>query len=252
MLELICLLLAAFGVGTLIGAVGIGGILLIPALTAFAGLGIHEAMATALFTFAFTGITGTVMFQRQGSIDWRVTVPVCAGAIPFAFLGAWLNSLTGATVLALLLAAVIIFAGVYTLAAWRGMRDPVFHGDHGLQRVLLTAIGAVSGLGSGWTGVGGPALSVPLMVLFGFPALISVGVSQVIQIIAAVSGTLGNLSFGTIDFAIAAVVTVLEIAGVYVGARIAHAVSPGPLKQFVAWLCIAVGIFLVVRALGTA
>jgi hypothetical protein len=252
LLELICLLLAAFGVGALIGTVGIGGILLIPALTALAGLGIHEAMATALFTFAFTGITGTVMFQRQGSIDWRVTIPVCAGAIPFAFLGAWLNSLTRPTVLALLLAAVIIFAGIYTLATWRGMRDPAFHGDHGLQRSLLTAIGAVSGLGSGWTGVGGPVLSVPLMVLFGFPALPSIGASQVIQIIAALSGTLGNLNFGTINFSVAAAVTILEIAGVYVGARIAHAVSPGPLKRFVAWLCIIVGAFLVARALGFA
>jgi len=252
LLELICLLLAAFGVGTLIGAVGIGGILLIPALTAFAGLGIHEAMATALFTFAFTGITGTVMFQRRGSIDWRVTIPVCAGAIPFAFLGAWLNSLTGPTALALLLAAVIIFAGIHTLATWRGPRDPAFHGDRGLQRALLTAIGAVSGLGSGWTGVGGPALSVPLMVLFGFPALPSIGASQVIQIIAALSGTLGNLNFGTVNFPIAATVTVLEIAGVYVGARIAHAVSPGPLKRFVAWLCIVVGVFLIARVMGYA
>ena len=252
MLELICLLLAAFGVGTLIGTVGIGGILLIPALTAFAGLGIQEAMATALFTFAFTGITGTVMFQRRGSIDWRVTIPVCAGAIPFAFLGAWLNSLTRPAVLSLLLAAVIIFAGVYTLVTWRSRRDPAFHGDHGLQHALLTAIGAVSGLGSGWTGVGGPALSVPLMVLFGFAALPSIGASQVIQIIAALSGTLGNLNFGTINFPVAAAVTVLEIAGVYVGARIAHAVSPGPLKRFVAWLCIVVGAFLIVRAMGFA
>lgn len=252
LLELILLLLAAFGVGALIGAVGIGGILLIPALTAFAGLGIHEAMATALFTFAFTGITGTVMFQRRGSIDWRITAPVCAGALPFAFVGAWLNSHTRPTVLALLLAAVIIFAGIYTLAAWRGMRDPTFHANQRLQRALLVSIGAVSGLGSGWTGVGGPALSVPLMVLFGFPALPSIGASQVVQIIAALSGTLGNLNFGTVNFSVAAAVTVLEIAGVYVGARIAHAVSPGPLKRFVAWLCIVVGAFLVARALGFA
>jgi hypothetical protein len=118
--------------------------------------------------------------------------------------------------------------------------------------VLLTAIGAVSGLGSGWTGVGGPALSVPLMVLFGFPALPSIGASQVIQIIAALSGTLGNLNYGTINFPVAAAVTFLEIAGVYVGARIAHSVSPGPLKRFVAWLCIAVGAFLIVRAMGFA
>lgn len=251
-LELILLLLAAFGVGALIGAVGIGGILLIPALTAFAGLGIHEAMATALFTFVFTGITGTVMFQRRGSIDWRVTIPVCAGAIPFAFLGAWLNSLTRPTALALLLAAVIIFAGLHTLATWRGMRDPAFHGDHKLQHALLVSTGGISGLGSGWTGVGGPALSVPLMVLFGFPALTSIGASQVLQIAAALSGSLGNLNFGTVNFPVAAGVTVLEIAGVYVGARIAHAVSPGPLKRFVAWLCIVVGAFLVARAMGFA
>ncbi|MGH8649789.1 MAG: sulfite exporter TauE/SafE family protein [Burkholderiales bacterium] len=252
LLELICLLLAAFGVGMLIGAVGIGGILLIPALSAFAGLGIQEAMATALFTFAFTGITGTLMFQRRGSIDWRITTAVCVGAVPFAFLGAWLNSLTRPTVLELLLAAIIIFAGIHTLATWRGMRDPVFHHNPARQRLLLTVIGSISGLGSGWTGVGGPALSVPLMVLFGFPALASIGASQVIQIVAAASGTLGNLSFGTINFTIAAVVTVLEIAGVIIGSRIVHAVSPGPLKQFVAWLCIAVGIFLIVRALGMA
>ena len=59
MADLTWLLLIAFGVGTLIGAVGVGGILLIPALTAFAGLPIHTAMATALFTFAFTGVAGT-------------------------------------------------------------------------------------------------------------------------------------------------------------------------------------------------
>lgn len=53
-------------------------------------------------------------------------------------------------------------------------------------------------------GVGGPALSVPLLVLFGFPALASIGASQVIQIIAAVSGALGNLRFGAINYKIAA------------------------------------------------
>ncbi|MEK6594643.1 MAG: sulfite exporter TauE/SafE family protein [Pseudomonadota bacterium] len=248
--EFLWLIPIAFGVGVLIGAVGIGGILLIPALSAFAGLGIHEAMATALFTFIFTGITGTVMFQRRGSIDWRVTTPVCIGAVLFAFLGAWMNSLTKPAALALILAGIIVFAGVYTLATWRGLRSPAFDGTQRQQQVLLGAIGSVAGFGSGLTGVGGPALSVPLMVLFGFPALVSIGASQVIQIIAAVSGTLGNLQFGTINFKIAAVVTLLEIAGVFVGARIVHAVNAELLKNFVAALCIAVGVFLIVRVLG--
>jgi uncharacterized membrane protein YfcA len=207
-------------------------------------------MATALFTFAFTGVTGTIMFQRRGSIDWGVTRPVLLGAVFFAFIGAWVNSFTGPGALALILAAVIIFAGVYTLARWHGMPQPPFAGRPAAQRVLLLALGAIAGFGSGLTGVGGPALSVPLMVLCGFPALTSIGTSQVIQIVAAVSGTLANLKYGAIDYSVAATVTLLEIAGVLVGARIVHAVNANLLRKFVALLCVAVGLGLMGRELG--
>ena len=244
------LLLSAFAVGTLIGAVGVGGILLIPALVAFAGLPIHAAMATALFTFAFTGVTGTIMFQRRGSIDWALTRPVLAGAVFFAFIGAWVNSLTGPGALGMLLAGIIIFAGVYTLASWRGIPQPAFHDRKQAQQLLLLALGAAAGFGSGLTGVGGPALSVPLMVLCGFPALTAIGTSQVLQIVAAVAGTLGNLKYGSIDFGVAATVTLLEIAGVLLGARIVHAVNADVLRKFVALLCIVVGSGLLAREMG--
>jgi uncharacterized membrane protein YfcA len=248
--DAVVLLLIAFAVGALIGAVGVGGILLIPALAAFGRLGMHEAMATALFTFTFTGITGTLLFQRKGSIDWRITVPVCAGALLFAFLGAWLNSRMRPQLLGLLLAAVIIFAGIYTLASWRPANRAAFDRRPGAQQALLAGIGSVAGFGSGLTGVGGPALSVPLMVLFGFPALASIGTSQVIQIIAAISGTLGNLKYGAINFALAVPVTCAEVVGVFFGAALAHAVNQLVLRRFVGFLCIPVGVFLIGQALG--
>ena len=65
------LLLAGGIVGFLIGAVGIGGVLLIPALVAVSGLTPHQSSATALFTFMFTGVLSSFLFQRKGSIDWR-------------------------------------------------------------------------------------------------------------------------------------------------------------------------------------
>ena len=52
-------------------------------LALFAGLTIHQAAATSLFTFLFTGILGTWLYQRRGSIDWRISLPVCAAAILF-------------------------------------------------------------------------------------------------------------------------------------------------------------------------
>ena len=207
-------------------------------------------MATALFTFAFTGIAGTIMFQRRGSIDWTFTKPVLAGATLFAFIGAWVNSLTGAGALALILAAIIIFAGVYTLAAWHGIPQPALQGRRQAQQVLLVVLGAVAGFGSGLTGVGGPAISVPLMVMCGFPALTAIGTSQVIQIVAAISGTLANLKYGAIDFGIAALLTLIEIAGVILGARIVHAVNADGLHKFVAVLCIVVGCALIAREIG--
>ncbi|MFN2349453.1 MAG: TSUP family transporter [Thioalkalivibrio sp.] len=73
--------------------------LLIPLLSMLAGLGIHEAMATALATFVTTGLIGTYLFHRKGSIDWRLTVPVCSGAPMFGFAGAYVNSMTNAELL---------------------------------------------------------------------------------------------------------------------------------------------------------
>ncbi len=250
--TLALLLVVSFLVGALIGAVGVGGILLIPALSALAGLTIHEAAATALFTFLFTGVLGTHLFQQRGSIDWKLAVPVCAGAAVSGFFGAWLNSRLHAPQLAVILACVIIFAGVYTLRSWHGSARPALEDRKPEQHALLLGIGAVAGFGSGLTGVGGPALSVPIMVLFGFPALRTIGVSQVIQILAAASGTVGNLRYGAINYHVAAIVTAFEVAGVVLGVHIVHAVNAQMLRRFVALLCVVVGTGLLVRALGLA
>lgn len=236
-------------VGVLIGAVGVGGILLIPALNLLTPLSIQASMATALFTFIFTGIVGSFFFQRRGSIDWTVTVPLCVGGALFGFVGAWANSKLDAKMLALILAALIVLAGVYTLFTGTARQVARFHDRPRLQQVLLFAIGAATGFGSGLTGVGGPALSVPMMVLFGFPALTAIGASQVIQILAAVSGSAGHLAHGIIDIKLAALLTVFEVVGVWLGVHLAHSVDARSLRRAVAVLCILVGAGLVVRSL---
>jgi uncharacterized membrane protein YfcA len=246
---MIWLLGVAVLVGILIGAVGVGGILLIPALNLLTPLSIQTSMATALFTFIFTGIVGTVLFQRRGSIDWAITVPLCAGGALFGFVGAWANALLDARQLALILAVLIAFAGVYTLCSGGSRPSAGFQGRPRLQQLLLFGIGAVTGFGSGLTGVGGPALAVPLMVLFGFPALAAIGASQVIQILAAVSGSIGHLAQGHIDLRLAALLTVFEVAGVWLGVKVGHAVAARALRRTVGVLCVLVGATLVARAL---
>jgi len=247
---IIGLMLVALIVGVLIGAIGIGGVLLIPAINHLAGLSIHASMSTALFTFMFTGILGTFLFNRRRSIDWSIMPPLCLGAAVFGFFGAWANSKMDSGALAILLSSLIIGAGINTIFKRNSQGRPVFHQSPRKQKIVLFVIGGVSGFGSGLTGVGGPVLSVPFMLLFGFNPLTVIGASQVIQVLAAVSGTAGNLQFGSIDFRLAVTLTVFEIVGVVFGVVMVHALSANYLRGTVGVVCVLAGAGLLMRALG--
>lgn len=228
---------------------GVGGVLLIPALALLGGLDIHQAAATGLFTFLFTGSLGTWLFYRRGSMDWRMTAPVCGGAVVFSYVGAMVNSLVETRLLVLIIAAIIVFAGVYVLLPSRRAEGNFRDGRSPAQQALLVGVGAVAGFGSGLSGAGGALFSVPTMMVLGFVPLAAIGTSQVLQIVVAVSGTIGNLQFGSVDFLTAGWVSVFALSGVVVGTRAAHAVSVSVLRSMAAGLCVAVGIFMLVRSL---
>ena len=246
-LYILVLGLITLVVGTLIGTVGVGGILLIPSLSAFASLSTQVAMGTALFSFIFTGVLGTWLYQRRGSIDWEVTIPLCLGALLFGYLGSLANARAPVRLLNLLLAGIIIFAGIYALKP-HSSRVSGTPASKNAQRARLLTIGAVVGFGSGLTGVGGPVLSVPIMVVFGFNPLTAIAASQVVQITAAFSGSVGNFRHGFIDFSTAWWVTLIELAGVAIGVVLAHRASSSLLKKVVSIVCMVVGGYIFIRS----
>lgn len=246
---MITLALVAFFVGALIGAVGIGGILLIPAIEALAGIGTREAMGTALFSFIFTAVIGTWLFARRGSVDWRVALPVCLGATLCGYLGALLNAVLGSNWLNLSLSLVIIFAGASVLRPLDSGWFARSLGPGG-RWALLAAIGASVGFVAGLTGVGGPVLSIPIMVVLGFSPLVAIATGQVIQVAAATSGSIGYLAQGTIDFSLASWLTLVQLVGLVLGVRWGHSRDTGQLKRMVAVVCLGVGAFLLARTVG--
>lgn len=244
---MLLLLAIAVAVGVCIGAAGVGGVLLIPALQILTPLSVHASMATALFTFIFTGVVGTWLFQRRGSIAWHLTVPLCVGGALFGIVGSLTAARLDGRWLSSVLAVLILLAGVYTVLGGRLRATAPFEGRPGRQRIALFCVGALTGFGSGLTGVGGPALAVPMLVLLGFPALVAVGASQVVQIVASVSGSLGNLGLGMVDLRLAALLTLFEVAGVWGGVYLAHRVDPRVLRLAVGLLCIGVGAGMLLR-----
>jgi uncharacterized protein len=212
------------------------------------GLSIHQAAATSLFTFLFTGVLGTWLYQRRGSIDWRISIPVCAAALVFGFCGAAVAAVIEARPLAIIIALVIVAAGIYVLIPIK--ITPHFRNGRGWRgQTLLASVGAASGFGSGFSGAGGPLFSVPLMVILRYAPLTAVATSQVLQIVAATSGSIENLRHGFIDWNTAAVITLFELLGVIVGVRLAHIASALVLRRLAGALCVVTGSLLLARTL---
>src|SRR5690606_30488448 len=150
--------------------------------------------------------------------------------------------------LSLVLAVLITAAGLYTLMV--GNRVPRATISRPLNRwLLLIAIGAFTGFLSGLTGIGGPALSVPLMLFFGFSILNSIGAGQVLQIVGALSGTMANMRYGTIDFGLASFIIVFEIVGVLAGAYLVHRINIDLIRKLVGALCLESGCAFLLKAL---
>ncbi len=90
-------------VGTLIGAIGVGGIILSPLHVYFLGLNIHNILVSSSFGFLFAGIFGTIAYVRRQSISWRMVSWIGAGSLPAAVFGAMVNSATDVRYLLIIL-----------------------------------------------------------------------------------------------------------------------------------------------------
>ena len=129
--------------GTLIGTVGVGGILLAPFLVYFLGAELHIALATSSFSFLFTGIVGVIVYARRKSINWQNAFWIGIGVIPAALLGARVNALLSSTTLTLILAVLIIISGYNSLV--KQSRDSNSH--MALSKAILILIGVFVGFG---------------------------------------------------------------------------------------------------------
>ena len=90
-------------------------------------------------------------------------------------------------------------------------------------------------------------LTVPLFVALGVPVLSALAAAQVQSIVIAGVGSLGYLAAGTIDWPLAVLVGVPELAGVLLGWRIARAVPARTLKYALVTGLLALAPYLALR-----
>jgi uncharacterized protein len=234
---------AALLVGAAVGATGIGGVLLVPALWWLGGVPVREAMGTVLSASAVNGALAAFLFARAGSIDWRLAAPLSAGGLVFAFAGGALNAFLPAALLARLLGAVMALTCSYSLFAPVPRRSALPAAGRG---GMLFAVGLVSGLAAGLTGAGGPLVSVPLMNALGFPFLATVAASQVLQVVASTAAAAAYWREGAIAADALALLVPLQLIGIWAGVRFAHRIDARLARRGLAVLGALIGGALVV------
>ncbi|MDD9875349.1 MAG: sulfite exporter TauE/SafE family protein [Gammaproteobacteria bacterium] len=237
------LIATVFAVGVLVGGVGIGGVLLLPALSALGGIPLHTAIPACMAAFIATGAVGALIYARHRTVDWRRAAGLCIGGVPGAYLGAFLLPHVSALALELGIAALLLASGWYALSRPRP-GTPESGAPPPLRRTSLSVIGFVTGVGSALTGTGGPLLLIPILVWRQLPMRTAVGLAQVIQIPVAVTATLGNTAHGQVDWRLSMWLALALTGGAALGAKLAHVVPAAALHKLVAALLVAAGLFM--------
>lgn len=227
-------------VGFLCGSTSVGGVLLVPAMDACLELGLRTVMGTVLFSFFFAGLVGTCMHWKAGRMDWRAALPLCAGCLAAGYPGAMAKEYISIPALNVILAAAIVFAGITSLKPVAAKDRPA-PAPSKTRDAQLFLVGAVVAFLSAMTGAGGPVLSVPIMLVLGYAPLMTIAIAQPLQVAVTFSGSIGNVVVGAVDYPVAALITVLMMAGVAAGVHAVRFFKPATLKKAVSLMCIGTG-----------
>lgn len=104
------------GVGAVSGLVGAGGgFLIVPALTLFGGLAMHEAIATSLLIIALQSFAGFAGHLAHTALDWQLIATMTGAAIVGLLLGAALGKRVSAQSLKRAFAALVLVTGLFVL-----------------------------------------------------------------------------------------------------------------------------------------
>ena len=251
-------------IGVILGLIGGGGsILAIPILVYLFHIEPVMASAYSLFIVGMTSLIGAIPKYRDHLVNLRtglvfgipsiisifITRKWIVPAIPdtIAMIGEF--NFSKRLLLLVLFALLMITAAVTMIRG--GTRFT--HDDHRNRTYILIAEGTLIGFLTGLVGAGGGFLIIPALVLLtGLPFKTAVGTSLFIIAANSLVGFIGDVLNYPIEWRFLLEITVLAVAGIFVGNLANDYVSPVKLRRIFGWFVLATGIAIIVRELSVA
>jgi uncharacterized membrane protein YfcA len=241
-------------VGFSLGLIGGGGsILAVPLMFYLVGVpDAHVAIGTSAIAVGANAAVNLFQHARRGTVKWRCAAVFASAGIIGAFAGSSVSKLVDGQRLLMLFALLMFVVGVSMLRR----RKSVGHEGVQLSREnlpKLLALGFLTGLLSGFFGIGGGFLIVPgLMLATGMPILNAIGSSLVaVSAFGFTSATNYALS-GFVDWELAAIFLAGGVVGGLAGVTLARHLADkrGALNVTFALVIFAVATYMLVRSAG--
>jgi hypothetical protein len=241
-------------VGFTLGLVGGGGsILAVPLMVYLVGVpSPHIAIGTSALAVAVNAGANLVPHARNGNVKWRCAGMYAAAGVAGAWIGSSLGKAFDGDRLLFLFALLMLVVGALMLKG----RDTIGNPQVRLNREIapkIVGFGAVTGLFSGFFGIGGGFLIVPgLIASTGMPMLNAVGSSLVAVTAFGLTTSVNYANSGLIDWPLAAVFIAGGIVGGLVGAMAAKRLSArkGLLNTVFAGIIFAVAAYMLWQSSG--
>jgi uncharacterized membrane protein YfcA len=234
-------------IGVALGMLGGGGsILTVPVFVYVMGFDPKDAIAMSLPVVGTTSLVGALGHWREGNVDWRAVAVFGPLTMLGAVGGAKLATRVSGTFQLVLLAVVMLAAGVLMVTDRRPAAETPMAPTGGWRRyATLSVAGLGVGVLTGLVGIGGGFLIVPALVLLaGLPMKRAIGTSLVVISLSTISALAAYHGQATIAWRAVALFTALAVAGALLGTRAARRVPARQLRRAFGVLVLALGAFL--------
>ncbi len=256
--SLIISIICGVAIGILSGLLGIGGgTMVVPYLRLGLALNAIEATATSLFTIIPTSIAGFLTHAKNKTCICSVGVAAGLGGALTSPIGVYLAKISPSILIMFVAACVIVYSASTMLYKFFKVKsDSVSKketaGEDRLEKrispsVILKAviIGIFAGIASGYVGVGGGFLMVPLFEsVLGISIKKCSGTSLLAVCILAIPGVITQGILGNIDYLAGIAVALGTIPGAVIGGSLVKKVPERALR-----LTFATFLFVVACAL---
>lgn len=252
-------------IGVSLGALGGGGsILAVPALVYAAGQTPKHATTTSLVLVAVTALIGIIPQWRAHRVRFGAGAVFGLVGIAGSLIGSRWNQTANPDLLLLAFAGLMFVAAT---AMWRRSRRPAsptlgrslsaaaapaaaLARPFDLASLLrVAAAGTVVGLLTGFFGVGGGFVIVPVLVLaLGFTMPEAVGTSLLVITINSVVALSTRFQSGAIEWGTVIPFTIASIIGVVIGTRLASTKDSTALQRWFVVLLVAVAAYTAVQS----